>query len=291
MKKFLAFSALLLVIIFLGGCDLLTLPDFFPTISQATTQTTRTIDHTGIISIEVDDYQSYTLYHSNSYDLNVDSYNDVLIGTRDKIRRANIKIQATLYETRSLYPFGSTTIVNSVSKGSGVIFMEDDDYYYAITNFHVIDPITYTPVYEVMTFEDDDYHQAEVVASDSNLDLAVVRFEKDEREQVRMLNIIERSFTKFTAGELVLAVGNPLSVAYNVTYGEFINMVTLTEVTFKVIYHSAIIHEGSSGGALVDVDANLLGINTWGAEENDEVAYAVPVSIVYMFLHNNGLLP
>jgi S1-C subfamily serine protease len=290
-KRILVFLSTLIMAFLLLGCDAFTLPPFFPTLSPQTTQAPRTIDISGTISIGTSDYLDYAEYRSPSYDLDVDPYNDVLINTRDEIRRANIKVQSTLYEIRNLYPFGSATVVNSISKGSGVIFKEDDDYYYAITNHHVIDPLTYTAQYEIMTFEDEEYQEAELVAYLEDLDLAVLRFEKNERTQIRLLNIVERSFTKISPGELVMAVGNPLSVSYNVTFGEFVEMVNLDDVDFEVLYHTAMIHEGSSGGALVDVDGNLLGINTWGSENTDEIAYAVPVSVVYMFLNNNDLLP
>ncbi|MCK7488389.1 MAG: serine protease [Bacillus subtilis] len=67
-------------------------------------------------------------------------------------------------------------------------------------------------------------------------------------------------------------------------------MTLIENVDFKVIYHTATIHEGSSGGALLDVDGNLLGINTWGSQNSDEDSFAVPVHIIYMFLVNHDLL-
>lgn len=287
-------SALLIAmaaVLLLFGCEAFTWPAIFPTIYPVTTKTTRTIDISGTISIGLDDYQTYSRYHSSAYDLIVDQYNDILINTRDRIRRANIGVQTSLYKSRTLYPFGTTTVLESVNKGSGFIYKEDDDYFYAVTNFHVVDPKEYTPAYEIMTFEDSDYHEAELIAYDESLDLAILRFLKNERTEVVLLDIAERSFTKFNPGELVLAVGNPLSVTDNVTFGEYVNLVRLDDVQFLVIYHTAMIHEGSSGGAVVDVDGNLLGVNTWGTDGNDEVSYAVPVSILYMFLHNNDLLP
>ena len=291
-RKMTALFLIVLVMIVLVGCDSFTLPSFFPTFQQQTTQTTtRTIDISGTISIGTTDYETYNAFLSPAYGLDVDQYNDILINTRDKIRRANIKVQASLYEVISLYPFAPSTTLHSVSKGSGFIYREDDDYFYAVTNYHVVDPEGFTPEYEIMTFSDTLYQEATLVAYDEVLDLAVLRFPKHDRTETTLLNIVERSFTKISPGELVLAVGNPLSVAYNVTFGEFIDMVSLDDVSFQVIYHSATIHEGSSGGALVDVDGNLIGVNTWGAEGTDEVAYAVPVSILYMFLHNNDLLP
>jgi S1-C subfamily serine protease len=67
-------------------------------------------------------------------------------------------------------------------------------------------------------------------------------------------------------------------------------MESISNADFQIIYHTAAIHEGSSGGALVDVDGNLLGLNTWGLDTSDEYSFAVPNYIIYMFLINNGVI-
>jgi len=120
--------------------------------------------------------------------------------------------------------------------------------------------------------------------------LAVLKFSINERTDVLVIDIFERLYYQFIPGELVLAVGNPSSLNNNVTFGEFKSMEMLKDVNFKVIYHDANIANGSSGGALVDVDGNLLGVNTWGLEDSDEFSFAIPNYIVYMFLINNGIL-
>jgi S1-C subfamily serine protease len=67
-------------------------------------------------------------------------------------------------------------------------------------------------------------------------------------------------------------------------------MQSLDDVSFKVIYHDASIARGSSGGALVDIDGNLIGVNTWGLQNSDEFSFAIPNYIVYTFLINSGVL-
>lgn len=184
-----------------------------------------------------------------------------------------------------------TTLVEvGVSTGSGFIFMEDDSYYYAITNNHVVDPETYEPEYYISAYNDESFSEASVVARDADLDLAVVKFLKNERTDVEIIDIYERLYYKYNVGELVLAVGNPLDVVNNVTFGEFKSMQTISNVDFEVIYHDAQINEGSSGGALVDVDGNLIGVNTWGLDSTEVYSFAIPNYIVYMFLINYGIL-
>ncbi len=197
-----------------------------------------------------------------------------------------------MYEERYPFPWSPTKeefLVGS-SSGSGFVFLEDETFYYALTNFHVINPEGNLARYEIMTFSDEDFSTAEVIAYDEVYDLAVVKFLKNDREDVTLLDIFERLYFQFTPGELVFAVGNPGTITNNVTFGEFKNMQSLEDVEFKVIYHDATIARGSSGGALVDIDGNLLGVNTWGLQNSDEYSFAVPNYIVYTFLINNGIL-
>jgi S1-C subfamily serine protease len=253
-----------------------------------TTSTLPTVVN-GTLTIENNDYNNYQLFHSSTYDLtDVSAYNDVLLETRDKIRRANVQIVTTIYRTSPFFPY--STILDSSMAGSGVIYRQDESYYYILTNEHVINNKGKTASYEVKTFGSDTSLIAELLAYDENLDLAVLRIAKTTTTDIHLIDVTSRVFKKFNAGELVLAVGNPLSVINNVTFGEFLSMETISNATFKVIYHNATIHEGSSGGALVDIDGNFLGINTWGSSQTDEQAFAVPNYIVYMFLINHDLL-
>ena len=105
-----------------------------------------------------------------------------------------------------------------------------------------------------------------------------------------IINIFNRLYYQFNPGEIVLAIGNPSSLENNVTFGEFKSMQNLEDVSFRVIYHDASISNGSSGGALVDIDGNLLGINTWGIEDSEDFSFAIPNYIIYLFLINNGIL-
>ena len=88
--------------------------------------------------------------------------------------------------------------------------------------------------------------------------------------------------------EMVLAVGNPSAVNSIVTFGQYLGMVETDDVDFDVIYHSALIYPGNSGGALTDVEGRLIGINTWGVEGEAERSLAVPLEEILAFLSENG---
>ncbi|MFA5006863.1 MAG: trypsin-like peptidase domain-containing protein [Candidatus Izemoplasmatales bacterium] len=263
---------------------------YFPFPVRTTTATTAAITGEGTFTYLDGDYYAYPYYSSPNYHLNnVDAYNDVLLATRNHIRRVNVQVHSTVYRIGQIFPGITQTLVEASSSGSGVVFLDRDGYYYVLTNHHVIDDLGYTASYEIIAFGDDEAQPAELVCQDADLDLAVLRFAKQNRTTVELIDWTTRLRTRLTPGELVLAVGNPLSVENNVTFGEFIALETIENAPYKVLYHSATIHEGSSGGALVDLDGNLLGINAWGSEDSDEESFAIPVQVVYVFLANNGL--
>lgn len=291
-KRFLTL-AIIFISLFFVGCSSFTFPFTFTQVqltSVVTTTTSIPYSATGTVTYLEAEYNSFPVYRSESYDLSVEEYNALLIVSRDLIRRSNIQISTTLYEVRDVMPWGTATSIVALSKGSGFIFMEDETHYFALTNYHVVDADDYDAEYKIKTFEDTEFSLADLVAFSEPLDLAVIKFAKDDRTEVHLINIDERVYTKFTPGELVLAVGNPLSLENNVTFGEFNSLEWILYYDYRTIFHSATINEGSSGGALTDVDANLLGINTWGVEETDEYSFAVPNYIIYMFLINEGLV-
>ena len=277
---------------FLVSCDAFIFTNRTSTITEFHL-TTLPIPDNGTITFYEEDYADFPIYISPTYSIdNIDEYNDVLLNTKEYVRHANITVQSTLYEMRYPYPWSETLkeyVVGS-SSGSGFVFLEKDGYYYAITNFHVVNPSEYSARYSIKTYSDIYSSEAELIAYSEDYDLAVLKFETLDRDDVTVIDIYERLYYKFNIGEMVLAVGNPLGVTNNVTFGTFNGMESIDNTEFKVIYHDASIREGSSGGALVDVDGNLLGVNTWGIDATDDYSFAVPNYIVYTFLINNGVL-
>ena len=290
-KRIFLLMFLMLASTLLVGCDA-----FIFTSSTTVSEynlTTLPIPDNGTITFVDEDYADFPVYISPTYSIkNIDDYNDVLLETKEYIRHANITVQTTLYEMRYPYPWSETLkeyVVGS-SSGSGFVFMQQDGYFYAITNFHVVNPSEYSARYNIRTYGDVYSSEAELIAYSEDYDLAVLKFETLDRDDVTIIDIYKRLYYKFNVGEMVLAVGNPLGVTNNVTFGTYNGLESIDNTDFKVIYHDASIREGSSGGALVDVDGNLLGVNTWGIDSMDDYSFAVPNYIVYIFLINNGVL-
>ncbi|MDC7242495.1 MAG: serine protease [Sphaerochaetaceae bacterium] len=290
-KRFLLLLLLFTLVPFMISCDLSL--SFFDTTTDAASTTYIPDEVNGTITFNNSDYYSFPYYESSTYELtDVDAYNDILLETQDFVRHANIEIESTFYEEYTVLPWSNETQRKDIaySTGSGFIFMEDEDYYYAITNYHVIDPDEYLAEYSIKAFGDEDYSSCTIVVYDEDIDLAVVKFSKAERTDLTILDIYSRLYYKFTPGELVLACGNPQETYDVVTFGEFVSLESITNVDYDVIYHTALIDEGSSGGALVDVDGNFLGVNTWGVDSDESDSFSIPNYIVYMFLINNGIL-
>ena len=161
--------------------------------------------------------------------------------------------------------------------GSGVIISEDG---YIVTNNHVIDKMDEIEV----VLNDKRSFTATVVGTDPSTDLALLKIEQDE---LSYLNYGNSDYLQL--GQWVLAVGNPYNLTSTVTAGivsaKARNIGILPEqfAIESFIQTDAAVNPGNSGGALVDVDGNLVGINTAIASRTGSYSgnsFAIPVSIV-----------
>lgn len=161
--------------------------------------------------------------------------------------------------------------------GSGVVFSEDG---YIITNHHVVEGAGSVSV----VFSDGARFPAEIVGSDAVTDIAVLRVEREDLTPIQI-----GSATSLSIGEPTVAVGNPLGLVGGptVTTG-IISAVDRTleaggSDLYGLIQTDAPIAPGSSGGALVDSRANLIGITTAIALSDvgpADLGFAVPVDMV-----------
>ncbi len=161
--------------------------------------------------------------------------------------------------------------------GSGVIVGRDENTYYVLTNNHVIgqaDSIS------VKLYKGESY-TAEIVGRDERKDLAMVSFVNEADLDVAVLG----SSDELRVGDWVLAVGNPLGYESTVTAGivSAIGRNGPSDNISDFIQTDASINQGNSGGALVNLDGEVVGINTWIATPNGVsigLGFAIPVDNV-----------
>ena len=173
-------------------------------------------------------------------------------------------------------PFGSPNQIKQGS-GSGVIFSEDG---YIVTNNHVVE---FADEVEVTLFDNRQF-QATIIGTDPKTDLAVLKIEAQNLPTLK-----HADSNKSKVGQWVLAVGNPLELTSTVTAGIIsakgrdINIISGQDAIEAFIQTDAAVNPGNSGGALVDAQGNLLGINTAIATRTgyfSGYSFAIPVNIM-----------
>ncbi len=167
----------------------------------------------------------------------------------------------------------------SQSTGSGVIISQDG---YIVTNNHVIEDASDVEV----ILHDNRSYPAKIIGTDPSTDLALLKINE------RNLNFINYGNSdKVRLGEWVLAVGNPFNLTSTVTAG----IVSAKARNIGILRNNngleiesfiqtdAAVNPGNSGGALVNLNGELIGVNTAIATQTGSYqgySFAVPVSLV-----------
>jgi len=167
------------------------------------------------------------------------------------------------------------------ASGSGVIISKDG---YIVTNYHVIEQAEQIQV----TLNDKRAYDATLIGADPNTDLAVLKIEEEGLPFISWGNSDDVKI-----GEWVLAVGNPFNLTSTVTAGivsakaRNINVISGngsgSGAVESFIQTDAAVNPGNSGGALVNTNGQLIGINTAIASQNGSFtgySFAVPVNLV-----------
>lgn len=164
-----------------------------------------------------------------------------------------------------------------VGTGSGVIISTDG---YIVTNNHVIDGAQDIEV----SLSDNQSYKATLIGTDPSTDIALIKIDVEDLPAITLGNSDE-----VRVGEWVLAIGNPFNLNSTVTAGivsataRNINILRDQRAIESFIQTDAAVNPGNSGGALVDLNGNLIGINTAIASPTGSYSgysFAVPVTIV-----------
>lgn len=161
--------------------------------------------------------------------------------------------------------------------GSGVILSEDG---YIVTNNHVVADAQKVTV----TLNDQRKFQARIIGTDVETDLALLKIDTNGLDYIEYGNSDD-----VRLGEWVLAVGNPYNLNSTVTAGivsakaRNLNILGQGTSVESFIQTDAAVNSGNSGGALVDVQGRLIGINAAIASNTGSYAgysFAIPVNVV-----------
>jgi Do/DeqQ family serine protease len=160
----------------------------------------------------------------------------------------------------------------SASLGSGVII--DGERGLILTNAHVIEKANKIKV----VLEDEREFDAKIVGADPDSDLAVLQIASPKR----LPSIEMGSSDDLMIGETVIAIGNPFGFSHTVTTG-VISAVNRSVRSEEMVFHDFIqidasINPGNSGGPLLNINGDLIGINTAIYAKAQGIGFAIPIN-------------
>ena len=221
-------------------------------------------------------------YEFKTANYNVNNTSNALPLNNDFVSAAEKTIDAVVHVKNTTNYNGPVTIQDlffnrrppqsQVGTGSGVIISPDG---YIITNNHVIDRASDIEI----TLNNNKSYKAELIGTDKETDIALLKI--DTEESLPYTTFGDSDEAKI--GEWVLAVGNPFNLTSTVTAG-IISAKSRDlsgEQNQSFIQTDAAVNPGNSGGALVNLNGDLIGINTAIFGNNSFIGYsfAVPSNI------------
>lgn len=219
--------------------------------------------------------------------VSIEDYSSTAISVANKVLPSVVGIEVD-FSVSANYPTFSAATQSSTSKatGSGVIISKDG---YILTNNHIIDTSsTTTSKYYTVSdankvlvylYEEDDPVEAKIIGSDSVTDLAILKIDRNDLTPVEI-----GDSDSVQVGEFAMAIGNPLDMRNTVTSG--IISGTHREIEddngtmYTLIQTDAAINAGNSGGALVNAEGKLIGINTLKMSGTgiEGMGFAIPIN-------------
>ena len=218
--------------------------------------------------------------------ISLSNYSDTAVYAANKILPSIVGIKLEYSVNNSmLQMFGKPSTSTATATGSGIIISDDG---YILTNNHVVssssENSSYYQVSEaskltVTLFNDDTEYEAKIVGKDEETDLAVIKIEKTGLTKAEFADS-----DSIKVGEFAMAVGNPIGMASSVTCG--IVSAVNREVTdsdgktYTLIQTDAAINSGNSGGALVNSEGKVIGINTLKLSGTgiEGMGFAIPIN-------------
>ena len=213
------------------------------------------------------------------------NYSDTSVYAASKILPSIVGIKVE-YNVNSLVSmFGrQNQSSTATASGSGIVISEDG---YILTNNHIVSSSSSESYYEVSEatkvtvtlFNDETEYEAKIVGKDEQTDLAVIKIEKTGLSKAEFADS-----DSIKVGEFAMAVGNPLGMQSSITCG--VVSAVNRKITdsdgkeFTLIQTDAAINAGNSGGALVNSQGQVIGINTLKLQGTgiEGMGFAIPIN-------------
>ena len=217
---------------------------------------------------------------SSTSQISLVNYSETGIGVAQKVLPSVVGIKVE-YSVSSIFYKGSSN--TATAEGSGVIISEDG---YILTNNHIINSSSSSSYYEVgkankitvYLYNDETEYEGTIIGTDEQTDLAVIKIDKTGLTAAEL-----GDSDSVQVGEFAMAIGNPLGMQSSVSSGTIsaVNRsVTSDNVTYKLIQTDAAINSGNSGGALVNSQGQVIGINTLKMSGSgiEGMGFAIPIN-------------
>lgn len=207
-------------------------------------------------------------------DINLNEDSTVENAVATKAIPSIVGITAIVQGQQSFYFYEIPQYAEAV--GSGVIV---DPSGYILTNSHVVNNGNFEEL--TVSFSDNQEATAELVWNDQTLDLAIIKVEQDNLPAAELgdSDLVQ-------VGDKAIAVGNPLGLQLQSTLTS--GYVSGLDRTIKLedanvmdglIQTDAAINSGNSGGALLNAEGKVIGINTARPQAADGIGFAIPINI------------
>jgi len=192
-----------------------------------------------------------------SADINL---NDDYVSAINKVSKSVVAITTVVNTNENFFWLPA----NQTGSGSGIIFHEDTEKVYIVTNCHVINGADAVSV----SVENSEAIAAKLVGKNIQADLAVISIYKSDVNRAGIENINIAVFgdsSSARVGEKIIAIGNALGEGNTVTSGIISakdKKINIDGRELSVMQIDASINPGNSGGALIDYNGNVIGITT-----------------------------
>lgn len=167
---------------------------------------------------------------------------------------------------------GVVSITTDRSAGTGFIVSDDG---YAITNYHVIADSLYVKVIDY----DEQIHDAELIAFDSDSDLAVLKMTGS------FIPLALGDSDSVEIGERVIAIGNPLGLSFTVTEGIISGLNRVgPNGREDYIQTDVTLNPGNSGGPLINTKGEVIGVNNFKLGNAEALGFALESNVLKEYI-------